>query len=220
MFKHVITPSSLKSSHLSEGTFLNSPGSHKHFYFVQDLLGPLPSCFETLLHQSEMEKTQPTFRLEINQEKRRVPEVFFFCFLPLHPHPHPHYYHISPPHSDSPQWAVFRPTALCFQTLSCLSRELAGLQATKYDVNKLDRGSFHICFRPQTRGARGPHTGTLTAHRQQLRAAQGRQESAGLKDQSVKSEGLRLVGMRCNNKNQTNVLIYLTRLTRFDVKGL
>lgn len=60
------------------------------------------------------------------------------------------------PASHRPQWAVFRPTALRFQTLSCLSRELAGLQATKYDVNKLDRGSFHICFRPQTRGARGP----------------------------------------------------------------
>lgn len=82
------------------------------------------------------------------------------------------------PTSDSPQWAVFRPTALRFQTLSCLSRELAGLQATKYDVNKLDRGSFHICFRPQTRGVQGPHSSTLSAHPRQLRAAQGRRESA------------------------------------------
>lgn len=39
-----------------------------------------------------------------------------------------------------------RPTALLFQILSCLSRKLAGLQATKYDVNKLDWGRFHICF--------------------------------------------------------------------------
>lgn len=58
----------------------------------------------------------------------------------------------------------FRPTALQFQILSCLSRKLAGLQATKHDVNKLDWGSFHICFRPQVRGVQGPHTSMLSAH--------------------------------------------------------
>lgn len=68
------------------------------------------------------------------------------------------------PHPTLAPVGHVRPMALHFQILSCLSRKLAGLHVTKYDVNKLDWGSFHICFRPQVRGARGPHTSTLSAH--------------------------------------------------------
>lgn len=108
------------------------------------------------------------------------------------------------PTSDSPQWAMFRPTALRFQTLSCLSRELTGLQATKYDVNKLDRGRFFTSASDLKQGERGAHTAARCLHipgsSERLRGGRNRR-AAVLKDQSVKSEGLRLVGMRCNNKN-------------------